>query len=278
VVIVKHCLTCGKEFSVSNCLDKMGYGKYCSRSCFYDGLIKPEITRTCKHCGKGFTTTERRLKSGRGIYCSHECQYLARTHMVTRVCSYCGKTFLAHASEVKRDHAKFCSAKCASKDKQNRTLKTCRVCGKPFEVLNSKLERHSHCSKRCALVGRSETVKASGAYAKSNNPAWRGGTSYGPYCSKFNEEIKERVRDEFGRTCFLCPTTETENGQKLCVHHVDYNKSQGCKGLKWGLIPLCRKCHAKTNHKMWYWFALLRDYWIYKCTGINLYVSYQTCI
>lgn len=89
-------------------------------------------------------------------------------------------------------------------------------------------------------------------------PAWNGGKSFEPYCHKFNLSIKERVRDEFGRKCFLCE--ERENGRKLDIHHVDYNKGQGC-GHAWNIIPLCRSCHAKTNANRWHWFCLLNCYW-----------------
>lgn len=94
-----------------------------------------------------------------------------------------------------------------------------------------------------------------------NNPNWMGGASFEPYCHKFNESIKESVRDEFDRRCFLCG--EPENGRRLSVHHVDYNKGQGC-GHQWALIPLCSSCHSKTNFNRWYWFALLNNYWLDK--------------
>lgn len=98
------------------------------------------------------------------------------------------------------------------------------------------------------------------ATAGDKNPRWRGGVSFEPYCTKFNNDIKESVRDAFGRRCYLCG--EHENGYKLNIHHVDYNKSQGCRGLKWSLVPLCKSCHMRTNARRWYWFALLRDYWL----------------
>lgn len=97
------------------------------------------------------------------------------------------------------------------------------------------------------------------------NPRWCGGKSFEPYCPAFTKSLKESIRDEFGRKCFLCGISE--NGRKLDIHHVDYNKSQGCSGFKWGLVPLCHRCHTKTNWNRWYWFALLRDYWIYKYSG-----------
>ena len=74
---------------------------------------------------------------------------------------------------------------------------------------------------------------------------------YGKYCSKFNETLKERIREKYGRKCLLCQLTEKENikkyGRKLPVHHVDYNKQCGCDGNECRLVPLCSKCHPKTN-------------------------------
>ena len=86
-----------------------------------------------------------------------------------------------------------------------------------------------------------------------NNPNWNGGISYFPYCTKFNNTLKEEVRDKFGRKCFLCPKTEEEEGRKLSVHHVDYNKEQGCNGVRWLLVPLCRSCNSKVNNNRDYW-------------------------
>lgn len=90
---------------------------------------------------------------------------------------------------------------------------------------------------------------------------WRGGISFEPYCHKFNHAFKERVRERFGRRCFTCPITETENGKRLSVHHIDYNKNSICNGKEWAFVPLCRKCHSKSNNKRWYWFNLLINYW-----------------
>jgi hypothetical protein len=74
---------------------------------------------------------------------------------------------------------------------------------------------------------------------------------YGKYCPKFNEGLKERIREKYGRKCLLCPTTEEENiaknDRKLSIHHVDYNKQCGCDGNECRLVPLCDSCHSKTN-------------------------------
>ena len=88
---------------------------------------------------------------------------------------------------------------------------------------------------------------------------WSGGISFDPYCPKFNEAFKERVRDRFNRSCFLCGSIEI--GRKHCIHHIDYNKTSICNGKEWAFVPLCNSCHSKTNINRWYWFNLLINYW-----------------
>ena len=78
---------------------------------------------------------------------------------------------------------------------------------------------------------------------------WQGGISFDPYCPKFNFALKEKIREKYGRKCFLCGKSEGETGEKLCVHHVDGDKTQGCNGKQWLLIPLCRSCHTKIHHQ-----------------------------
>lgn len=80
-----------------------------------------------------------------------------------------------------------------------------------------------------------------------DHPNWQGGISYGQYCPRFNEKVKEEIRDKYMNMCVLCGMTNIKNGRELDVHHIDYNKSQGCNGHEWRLIPLCKSCHAKTN-------------------------------
>lgn len=72
----------------------------------------------------------------------------------------------------------------------------------------------------------SETLM--GKMCGNKNPNWRGGSSFDPYCAKFNEEFKEYIRVKFDRKCFLCENPEEENGRRLSVHHVNYDKNCGC--------------------------------------------------
>ena len=106
----------------------------------------------------------------------------------------------------------------------------------------------------------SDALLISNKNKKENHYNWQGGISFEPYCNKFNKELKEEIRENFDRKCLIC--SKKENGKKLSVHHIDYNKMQGC-GHKWSLIPLCESCHAKTNFNRHYWFNLLNNYWLF---------------
>lgn len=79
------------------------------------------------------------------------------------------------------------------------------------------------------------------------SPSWKGGTSFLPYCFKFNFSLKERVRNRHGRSCVLCGISEMFYGRRLDVHHIDGNKMQGCDGAHWSLVPLCNQCHGTLN-------------------------------
>jgi len=94
------------------------------------------------------------------------------------------------------------------------------------------------------------------------NPNWQGGVSFKPYCPKFNEILKDEVRESFDHKCFICHTSQ--NVRKLDIHHIDYNKNSICNGKKWPLLPLHHRCHIRTNFNRWYWFNLLINYWVFK--------------
>jgi hypothetical protein len=71
---------------------------------------------------------------------------------------------------------------------------------------------------------------------------------YPLYCEKFDDEFRERVRAYFGYVCPECGTPQ--NGRKLAVHHVNYNKNSCCDPAAPRLfIPLCVEngCHNRTN-------------------------------
>ena len=86
-----------------------------------------------------------------------------------------------------------------------------------------------------------------------NNPNWKGGTSFEPYCEKFDDDLKERVRNFFSRCCYVCGKNEIDNAERLSVHHVNYDKMICCNNIKPLFVPLCHNCHTKTNGDREYW-------------------------
>ena len=80
-----------------------------------------------------------------------------------------------------------------------------------------------------------------------NNHAWNGGSSFFPYCDKFNNQLKEKVRNRDNRTCQNCGVKE--NGKKLPVHHIHYDK-ENCYP---DLITVCNSCNSKANSNRDYW-------------------------
>ena len=83
-----------------------------------------------------------------------------------------------------------------------------------------------------------------------NNGSWMDGRSFEPYSIEFNESLKEQARKRDNYICRECNYTQEELGQKLDIHHIDYDKQNNCLD---NLISLCRSCHAKTcfNRENW---------------------------
>jgi transposase len=77
-----------------------------------------------------------------------------------------------------------------------------------------------------------------------------------PYCVKWNEKLREKIRNKFDRKCFICGKTEEENGAKLSVHHTNSGKMCMCD-YACELVPLCKTCHGKTNSNRFAWFSFI---------------------
>ena len=148
--------------------------------------------------------------------------------------------------------------------KGGKVLRICKECGTEFPIAPSKVNRGrgKFCSRRCQGKWQSKHQRG------ENHPRWKNGASFEPYCSKFNNEFKEYIRDKFGRVCFLCPKTEEENGQRLSVHHVNYNKDCGCDGDETcQFVPLCIGCNAKVNFNREMWEKKIKDMMRNKLNG-----------
>lgn len=285
-MIKVKCVICGKEFKTYPYNLKIGKGKYCSLEC-RNQAYKKRIKLVCKQCGKEFEVPPR--ESDR-MFCSNKCHGDYRKKRITLICEICNKPFQVRPcnkrpycsrecyskslmkpkivtkclncgkevieSPVRSKGKKFCSHKCQGMYKNKFVPKICKGCGKEFKVARYKVlsGRGKYCSMECKLKYMN----------KENHPSWKGGLSYEPYCSKFDEEFKERCREFWNRKCGICGMEESLSiekwNEKLSVHHVDYDKKSLCKDESNLFIPLCKKCHAKTNHNRQWWKTYLTNY------------------
>lgn len=70
-----NCIKCNKEFYVKPSHQKLGYGKYCSRTCQIIGQRKGLLVK-CSSCGKDTWKTPKDIKSTKSgkLFCSKSCQ------------------------------------------------------------------------------------------------------------------------------------------------------------------------------------------------------------
>ena len=121
------------------------------------------------------------------------------------------------------------------------------------KIIPDEARRNMSIAARGRIVSEETRKKLSG----ENSSNWKGGISFEPYCPKFNNKFKEEIREMFNRNCFLCGISEEDENRKLSIHHVTYDKSCLCDDVVCKFVPLCIKCHAKTNYNRDYWEKLI---------------------
>lgn len=137
--------------------------------------------------------------------------------------------------------------------------------------------------ERPSISGKNNPNYGRGLFGEFNGN-WRGGISFEPYCQEFNGRLKQQIRDQYGNCDFLSGLPDficniiNNTIYKLDVHHVDSNKNQGCDDVKWKLVPLSRKNHARMNGNAMFWeklicYALEYDETYYNKEQINLMES-----
>jgi hypothetical protein len=118
---------------------------------------------------------------------------------------------------------------------------------------NKRLLGHHHSEetrKKIAAWRRSEEQlqRLSETHLGPKNSQWQGGIANDPYGPKFNQRLRNQIRERDGYTCKICG--KPENGQKHDCHHVDYVKTNNNHE---NLITLCHGCHSLTcrNREQW---------------------------
>lgn len=100
-----------------------------------------------------------------------------------------------------------------------------------------------------------------GKCAGKNHYNWHGGISFEPYCPKFNEPTKRKIRERDGYICQMpgCLCTQLESlllyNHSLNIHHVHYDKPN-CNP---DLITLCHSCNTIVNYNRDYWEKLFTN-------------------
>jgi hypothetical protein len=247
------CEVCSAEFErYPSAVRERSRVRFCSWGCKLIGM-KGEgaanyqgnlVECICKGCGRTFTVSSpSKVKK----YCSAECRY----RKVVKICEKCGAQFTG-------PNARFCSMKCrdavfaggGNPNHRGGRLVKCKNCGEKVWKKPSELKPNGRlfCSPSCYdewCVGE-------------NHHCWRGGISFEPYPSEFNDRFKCMIRERDGNRCVLCGKTKQEEGRKMCVHHVTYDKDNLNPDLK---VSLCRSCHGKTNSNRQFWITVFTRYW-----------------
>lgn len=235
--------------------------------------IKEDIELICPVCNNIFITKPGEIKKGRK-YCSRECMIQS-------------EEWRKLISESKMGHVE--SDETRKKKSESHIGEKNYNYGKTFseetkkKLSESKKQLVGELSPRWGTTHTVETRnKISDALSGEKHPNWNGGSSSEPYCGKFNENLRERVREFFGRVCQLCDKHESESKLRLSVHHVYAEKKACCEGdicnlnemdelrklfpkeiAKFGtpeftedeiirvrmMVPLCKSCHSKTMVK-----------------------------
>jgi len=122
---------------------------------------------------------------------------------------------------------------------------SCKKCG--YIVLRNQ---HKKRSSECREKMRQAKLGKFGKLA--NN--WIDGSSFEPYPLGWTKTFKEQIRKRDKHRCRRCGCKE--NGRKLDIHHIDYNKENLSPE---NLISLCHTCHMRTNGDRKFWKRFFKE-------------------
>ena len=186
------------------------------------------------------------------------------SHVPKDLCPECGTIKCAKASLCKK-------CRIAKQKAETIPQKYCPDCNKPILrestyclKCSNRGERHprysggrkSNYTNHCVDCGKLILNVSKRCYSCSRqgklNPLWDGGVR--EYGKEFNDKLKRVIRERDTNVCRQCGCTEENNGKKLSIHHIDYDKDNNDPS---NLITLCVSCHMKTNVNRIFWYGFL---------------------
>ena len=128
-----------------------------------------------------------------------------------------------------------------------------------------------------AQIGKKHTPETIAKISGENHHNWLGGSSFEPYGLYWSKGYRQAIRDRDGNVCQLCGKTEERNeGKRLSVHHINYDKECTDPNTK---ITLCMFCHTKTtNTKRQYWQNLLTQIRLQQQPKIDEYTFFPQLV
>lgn len=206
------------------------------------------IKLTCSDCGATQWATPSIAKAFTG-YCA-ACSQKRRNKKVPVACPDCGVVRSVKKSAAMRmsGYCKKCARRGSRSSQWTGGLVSicCTHCGKPKKVKKSMRDnkKDNYMCINCVSEKRKAEL----------NPAWKGGLSFLPYPPTWTEMLRQAIRNRDNNVCVLC--VPGAQGRRLCVHHIDYDKSNCSPD---NLITLCLSCHTKTNFNRDYWKVLFTE-------------------
>jgi len=197
-----------------------------------------------------------KCKCGNNKYpSSNQCQqcYIIykQTNRKRYYCS-CGKEITRKTANYGKNRCVKCSGKISQiKNRKGKHI-NCLCCNQKFYRKKSDFinRKNNFCSYTCYW----QTMKSTLFYNGKSSSGYIHGDGNTPYSLKFNNKLKEQIRKRDDYRCQNkdCKCTQKQNGRKLDVHHIDYNKENLHPN---NLISLCKSCHVRTNGNRDYWYS-----------------------
>jgi ribosomal protein L28 len=144
----------------------------------------------------------------------------------------------------------------------NRKKVTCRLCGNQYYRISQTHMQRKHqidladykdmypneplfitTDKERKLISKNHADVTG-----KNNSQWLGGLNDYKYTPDWRK-IRKLAIEYYGDICYRCGSKN-----HICIHHIDYNKKNNRLG---NLIPLCLKCHLKTNFNREFWERII---------------------